>query len=60
MCSSPPKRVPKLQLDVEQPSTVGPWNLPKKYTPHPKTKEKLQQDSRKGTITVKSNPTATR
>ena len=30
--------------------------LTKKDTPHPKTKEKLQLDGRRGTITIKSNP----
>ena len=30
--------------------------LTKKDTPHPKTKEKLQSDSTRGTITIKSNP----
>ena len=30
--------------------------LTKKDTPHPKTKEKLQWDSTRGTITIKSNP----
>ena len=33
MCSSPPGRTPKSKLAVEQPSTGGPWNLPKKI-PH--------------------------
>ena len=31
--------------------------LTKKDTPHPKTKEKPQWDSRRGAITIKSNPT---
>ena len=30
--------------------------LTKKDTPHPKTKEKVQWDSRRGAITIKSNP----
>ena len=30
--------------------------LTKKDTPHPKTKETPQLDSRRGTITIKSNP----
>ena len=30
--------------------------LTKKDTPHAKTKEKLQGDGRRGTITIKSNP----
>ena len=58
MCSSPPARAPKLQLDVEQPLTGGCWNPPKKDTPHPKTK-KLQEDGRRGTIRIKSNPIST-
>ena len=33
--------------------------LTKTDTPHPKTKEKLQWDSRRGAITIKSNPIAT-
>ena len=36
--SSPPVRVPKLQLAVEQSLTGGHWNAPKKDTPCPKTK----------------------
>ena len=32
--------------------------LTKKDTPHPKTKEKLQWDSRRGAITINSNPIA--
>ena len=54
--SSPPARTPKLQLAVEQPSTGGCWNLPKKDTSCPKTKKKPQKGSRRGTITIKSNP----
>ena len=49
VCSSPPAKAPKLRLTVEQPSTGGHWNSPKKDAPHPKTK-KPQQDSRSGTI----------
>ena len=58
MCPSPSARAPKLQLAIEQPLTRRRWNLPKKKkdTPHPKTKKKLQQDSRRGTIMIKSNP----
>ena len=33
--------------------------LTKKDTPHPKTKEKPQWDSRRGAITIKSNPITT-
>ena len=36
--SSPPVRVPKLQLAVEQSLTGGHWNLPKNI-PMPKDKE---------------------
>ena len=32
------------------------WELTKKDIPHPKTKEKPKWDSRRGTITIKSNP----
>ena len=54
MCSSTPVREPKLQLAVE-PSTGGHWNSPTKDTPRPKIK-KLQQDDRRGTISIKANP----
>ena len=47
MGSSPPARIPKLQLIVEQPSTGGHWSPPKKRHPRPKTK-KLQGDGRRG------------
>ena len=47
MHSSPPVRAPKSQLAVEQPSTGGRWNLPKKDTPYPKAKEKPREDSRR-------------
>ena len=56
MHSSPPVRAPKSQLTVDQPSTGGHWNPPKKDTPRPEIRKKLQQDSRRGTITIKSNP----
>ena len=55
MCSSFHIRAPKSQLAVEQPSTEGHWNPPKKDTPGPKRKKK--RDGRRGTITTKSNPT---
>ena len=55
-CASPPARAPKSQLVVERPSTGGCWNPPKKDTPHLKTKEKPQWDSRRGVIMLKSNP----
>ena len=65
MCSSSPVRAPKSHLAVEHPSTGGCWNLPKKQnktkkTPCPKTKKTPQQDGRRGTITIKSNPIPTR
>ena len=47
------------QLAVEQSWTGGYWNLPKKIAPFPKTK-KPQQDGRRDTITIKSNPIFTR
>ena len=56
MCSSPPVRAPQLQLAVEQPQTEECWNPPKKDTPCPETKKKLQGDGRRRTITMKSNP----
>ena len=55
MCSSPPVRAPKLQLAVEQPLMGGCWNTPKKDSPCPKTKKKLQEDGRNGRIMIKSN-----
>ena len=54
MRSSSSVRAPKLQLAVEQPSTGGHWDPLKKDTPHPRTKKKLQQDSRRGTIMIKN------
>ena len=48
MCSSPPVRPPKLQLAAEQPSTGECWISPKKGTPHPRAKEKPQQDGKRG------------
>ena len=47
------------QLNAEQSLTGRHWNSPKKDTQHQKTKEKLQWDSRRGTITIKSNPITT-
>ena len=49
-------RTPKLQLALEQPPTGGCWNPPKNYTPHPRMKEKLQQDGSGGAVILKSNP----
>ena len=45
-----------MQLAVEQPLTGRYWNPSRKDTPHPRTKKKLQRNSRKGTIMIKSNP----
>ena len=51
----------KLQQAVEQPLKGRRWNPPKQNTPHPRTREKLQQDGRRGTIMIKkSNPIPTR
>ena len=57
--SYPPARASKSQLTVELLSTGGHWNPPKKATPSRKTK-KLQQDVRRGTTTIKSNPIPTK
>ena len=46
----------KLQLTAEQPSTGECWISPKTDTPHPRAKEKLQQDGRRGKIRLESNP----
>ena len=47
-----------MQLAVEQPSTGRHWKkILKKDNLHPKTKKKPQKDVRRGTITIKSNPT---
>ena len=54
-----PESAPKSQLAVEQPSTGGCWNPPKKDAPCSKTKEKLPQDHRRGATTIKSNPIPT-
>ena len=59
MCLSFPVRTSDLQLAAEQPSTGGHLNPhTKKDTPQPRTKEKLQQDGRRNTIMIKSNPIA--
>ena len=58
MCSSPPAKAPKSQLAIEKPLTGEFCNLPKEDSPHPKTK-KPQQDDRRGTIMIKSNPIPT-
>ena len=49
-------RTPKLQLTAEQPSTGECWIPPKKDTPHPRTKEKPQQDGRRGKIGFRIKP----
>ena len=49
-------RTPKLQLAGEQPLTGECWIPPKKDTPPPRTKEKPQQDSKRGEITFKNLP----
>ena len=44
------------KLAIEQPLTRSQWNPPqKKDTPHPRTKDKPQPNSRRGTIIIKSN-----
>ena len=50
--SSSPVRTPKLQV-TNEPSTGQRWIPPKKDTPHPRAKEKPQQDSRRGEITFR-------
>ena len=55
MCSPSATRAQKLQLAVKQPLTGRHWNPLKKDILHPRTKEKPPQDSRRGTITIKSN-----
>ena len=48
-------RTPESQLTAEQPSTKKVLEPTKKDTLYPKTKEKTQQDDRRGTIAIKSN-----
>ena len=55
MHSSSLATTPKSQVAVEESSTGRCWNLPKKDTPRPKTKEKPQRDNRIVTIMIKSN-----
>ena len=50
MNSSSSVKIPKLQLIAEQLLTGEYWIPPKKDTPHPRTKEKPQQDGMKGKI----------
>ena len=56
MRSSPPGKTPKSQLAIEKSRTGRHWNLQKKDNPRPKTNKKQQQDGRRGTVTIKSNP----
>ena len=56
MRSSPPGKAPKSQLAIEKSRTGRHWNLQKKDNPRPKTNKKQQQDGRRGTVTIKSNP----
>ena len=53
---SSPAKTPKLQLTAEQPLTGECWIPPKKDTPHPKAKEKFQQDGRRGEIAFRIKP----
>ena len=50
MGSSSPVRTPTLQPAAEQQLKGEYWIPPKKDTPHPRTKEKPQQDGMKGKI----------
>ena len=56
ICSSSSGRTPKSQLTAEQPLTEECWIAPKKDTPHPRAKEKPQQDSRGAKPQLESNP----
>ena len=60
MWSSFPAEAPESQLTAEQPLTGECWNPPKRDTPQPRTKKKLQQDGGRGTIHLKSNLIPTR
>ena len=46
----------KLQLTTKQPLTGEWWIPPKKYSPHPREKEKPQQDGWRGKITFRIKP----
>ena len=60
MCLSP-GRATKSQLAVEQWLNIGGcWNPTERDILYPKTKKKLQQDSRRDAITIKSNPVPSR
>ena len=56
MCSSSPARTPKSQLAAEQLLTGEYWIPPIKAIPHPRVKEKTQQDSRRGKIIFRIKP----
>ena len=46
----------KKKITAEQPSTGECWIPPNKDTPHPRAKEKPQQDGRRGKITFRIKP----
>ena len=54
--SSSPGRTPKLQLAAEQLLTAECWIPPKKDSPHPRAKEKPQQNCRRDKITFRIKP----
>ena len=56
MCLSSPMRIPKLQLTAEQPWTGECWIPPKQNAPCPGSKEKPQQDSRRGKTAFRIKP----
>ena len=56
MCSSSHARTPELQLTAELPLTGECWIPPKKDTPHPRAKEKPQQDGTRGEISFRIKP----
>ena len=47
---------PQLQLTAEQPLTGECWIPPKKDTPHPRAKEKPQQDGKRGKVAFRIKP----
>ena len=55
-CSSSFARTPKLQLAAEQSSTGECLIPPKKHIPHPRAKEKPQQDCRRGEVAFRIKP----
>ena len=56
MHSSSPVRTSTLQLAAEQPLTGECWIPPKKHIPHPRSKEKPQQDGRRSEIMFRIKP----